>query len=1385
VPSVSPAAAPSSVPNTVLDVTLSATLQTTLAQNGVSAYAVYFDQHDSNKAVFTTLADGGSVANGGNSSITLTKTVGGTFEGLNAGKIYFLMQSQPPGGGVDLTSVITKESDINWDSAATYDCRYDSFEVTLLNGPDDKGNLTSVNGFGLSMALSVNGENAGYKIAASDMFTTIATATGQTVDTFASGPLAGKPREAISPSVALVEGNAAFAPSDWDAYIDHLKTVSGIEIAGFFNGAADANGVWHNAGFYAYTLHWDATDKVFWLDPTARSQIKGHIQFTADDLANSIYSTLGNVGIYETRKSDPYKILDHAALTNSNGDPATMNTGENNQWGAVLVQFLTGFTAGYYGTAGQPLNPLISDTIDLNQNINWDPTYAFGANLSGAQPKFQDAYSRVLFENSNSYGSGYSDNLMQHYAEGGPLLSMSDPATGKNVASIGLTIYDDSETPGGYVTPTIHNYTAPGASGYVVPTALSGNSVGLSLANATVVAKDATKLSLDILTGTDGTGAPIWHNVAFTPGAGETLWQNWAIGTDKSGAFIAKPAGGASNPGQLLITQLPGTEDGTYWFRLNVGEGHARKTFNLYTEIDDGAFLNPLHSGQADALAVDGLATIAPPVIAGTPATVSTFNINFLYASTTTIAAENLVYNDKAVLPAPDAPVVGTLAGGTFKALAGQTSPVANTVSATTAKLAFSWVGGNDDPGTPAWISGATNKICALNFARVEFGPGSHVAPIHTKADLDGQWQTAATTLGNGTYHVTMREFLASDTKLKAPIGTESQELTLHVDVTKKALAAAGGSALELAPGGAAVPGNFVDLAVVEAPVTPGAVVVVYLVDAGGNLVDEATGATGATLAEATVATLGAHRLGDGTVTLEGRQSVYLPSDLRLAFATLTGEDSVEMAPPVAVSVALNGTADLTVGGFTLTARTDNTLSPDAMLASAQRQTDAPLVYLEEGAHLLLEATGSTDGTNRLAFVRAELDAETDAFTVGGVAPGEAGFKAAVRVAIERDAFFKGEGDFARSSVWTVAGETGFYAPVLLSETGEALFGPDDAAFRFLGDNTFAFDDGHGGFDFDFDDMVVRLSPFEEPARPVFDGWAASPLLAEDRAVIAPGAHFVSARGDGDPFADDDFGLTLVRSEAADMARLRVGGTAFFRNDSDGVLVEGGAAALRIVEGGRLVRRPDGNGEVEQILTVNSDDADVRLRNDGIIRGDVTLDGGDDLVIGAGDFRGTLFLGPGDDTVIFAGDRPLSLFMGRGEDTFRANGTGPAVVRGGRDDDTLTGGVADETLVGGLGDDVLRGRAGNDILAGYAGADRHVIDRQNGDDIIRGFERGLDVIDLTAFALAAGEAGDRIAMAQRQAGPEAVRLDLGALGGDGSVLVRGSAADLDIADFLI
>ena len=784
---------------TTFDVTLSSALQTELDHPGVWADAVYFT---SGGPVWHSLVSNGSIAGSGTVDISLPSS-------LNAGKVYFLVESlgtvTPAPTADPLQAAITQESDINWGNAASLDFGYDSFELTLLGNGSDVGNLTSVNGFGLPIGVSVPYSNgttasAGYKVSGGTIANDIANLNTLTPPTFnySSGPLSGSgtvttssifriaesPTEAVGGSVA----NPAFSAADWSGYVTSLEgtQASSIELSGQFNGAPDANGVWHNGGYFAYQLQWNGADAAFWLTPLAGSQIQGAIEITANNLENSIYSTLGTAEIY-TATSDPSLFL-------------SMNTGANNQWGKVLSDLLTGFTAGFYNETGKSLNPQISTPIDLNNNTNWDPTYAFDSNLASTPPttyQVSDPYSKIFFDNSNSYGSGYSDALMQQYATGGPLLSLWDTKAAADVSNINLTLYANGETPAGYTTPVIDNYITPAAGGYAAALDLStADTVTFNFAssvadNAGVVMASTDTVTLSFLTSDTSAGgglAPGWATVSFDGATAGPLglWQNWAV-VEQSGTYVAVPNGGVAQPvGSILIGGFPVADNGISWYQIGVGG----KTFNLYTTTSGGQFENPNDPATPNALAVDGLAIITPPAPASgkaVPPTIPTFTVNFASNAAVTYASSLMVPNAANVttLTAPDAPVAGTVAGGVFSALAGQTNEASNTITTDSHDIAFAWTGANNAPGADAtaWSGGYTNKIDGLDITRVTITPASGSGTITTTAtaNIDGAWTTGTVDLTNaGTYTVSMAEYLPTDTTFATPLTQASSPLVLN-----------------------------------------------------------------------------------------------------------------------------------------------------------------------------------------------------------------------------------------------------------------------------------------------------------------------------------------------------------------------------------------------------------------------------------------------------------------------------------------------------------------------------------------------------------------------------------------------------------------------------
>ncbi len=116
--------------------------------------------------------------------------------------------------------------------------------------------------------------------------------------------------------------------------------------------------------------------------------------------------------------------------------------------------------------------------------------------------------------------------------------------------------------------------------------------------------------------------------------------------------------------------------------------------------------------------------------------------------------------------------------------------------------------------------------------------------------------------------------------------------------------------------------------------------------------------------------------------------------------------------------------------------------------------------------------------------------------------------------------------------------------------------------------------------------------------------------------------------------------------------------------------------------------------------------------------GDDTLNGG------AG--NDTLYGGAGNDDLEGDGGND-TLNGGDGNDDLEGN-SGDDILQGGAGNDVLEGGSGNDTLNGDTGNDVLEGEGGNDELWGGSGSDEFVFRYSFGNDTIRDFEDGLDLI---------------------------------------------------------
>ena len=222
-----------------------------------------------------------------------------------------------------------------------------------------------------------------------------------------------------------------------------------------------------------------------------------------------------------------------------------------------------------------------------------------------------------------------------------------------------------------------------------------------------------------------------------------------------------------------------------------------------------------------------------------------------------------------------------------------------------------------------------------------------------------------------------------------------------------------------------------------------------------------------------------------GARVLLGAQSVYLAAGDQLRFAVLGGNHVIDSAPSTQFVARGDGSLQATVAGLHLSAVTNNALSDAATLAEAQRDTGDAFVFLRHGETLNIELAGSSANANTLSFIRVDVDVATGARSVAGVAYGNtAAFTEAVRSHLDGGFQHAHGGDFAATANWTVAGATGYYAPVLITPSGQVFVVGNanpggQEHIRVYGENTFGFEDlaYNQGSDFDYNDMVMRLKP--------------------------------------------------------------------------------------------------------------------------------------------------------------------------------------------------------------------------------------------------------------------------------------------------------------------
>ena len=263
-------------------------------------------------------------------------------------------------------------------------------------------------------------------------------------------------------------------------------------------------------------------------------------------------------------------------------------------------------------------------------------------------------------------------------------------------------------------------------------------------------------------------------------------------------------------------------------------------------------------------------------------------------------------------------------------------------------------------------------------------------------------------------------------------------------------------------------------------------------------------------------------------------------------------------------------------------------------------------------------------------------------------------------------------------------------------------------------------------------------------------GAAAEDALNENITVTNDG--LIQGRGDGNVPA----GLRFFNGSGEEVATV----TGSVSNGDDGRIASETEAGILIEEGVAFVGSITNEGVVEGGNGIAIDAAgsqgDITLnQNDGVLRGDVLLGSGNDVVsVDGGVVKGDLDTGAGDDIVSV------------GED--------------GRVEGEINGGSGSDSLTAGEDGSVLNGGADNDFLTGGEGADSFVLEQGTGQDRVAQFDAQDDVLDLSDFGFA--NLGEVQAAAEEVEvdGELATVIDLdGAAGADQVTLLGVAVTDLN------
>lgn len=265
---------------------------------------------------------------------------------------------------------------------------------------------------------------------------------------------------------------------------------------------------------------------------------------------------------------------------------------------------------------------------------------------------------------------------------------------------------------------------------------------------------------------------------------------------------------------------------------------------------------------------------------------------------------------------------------------------------------------------------------------------------------------------------------------------------------------------------------------------------------------------------------------------------------------------------------------------------------------------------------------------------------------------------------------------------------------------------------------------------------------FGTPEADTLTGTAGSDLIH-----AGAGDDTVSGRGGADVLFGDRGADQIVGGAGND--------TIVWTNGDGSDVIDGGSGTdTLVVEGSDNSERftlDAGNGDATFARTSGGASFQLSLQRVEVV--DLQSQGGDDRLT-VNDLSGTSVTqvhfrgGDGNDRVDASNSSTPAVAEGEnGNDTLIGGsasdqlhgGNGNDILRGNGGNDILMGGRGNDVLNGGAGRDVLYGGPGDDQLTGGSGRDAFVFERNGGNDTVRDFTHGSDVLVLKGFSGAGGQ----------------------------------------------